>query len=486
MKGSDHMRHQSPLFIFVLLVSLLLAACGGQQAAEPTTPAGTQPTSAAPGTGQTERPTSAGAATSQGTAAPTGAMTRDNPPPVANANTLSQYQGVTLTYYGDSVGLGAEMDDILTRQFNADTGINVNVIRKPQDVTENYATYQRFFQAQSQDIDVMMLDIIWPGAFAPHLADLGPALGTAAQQHYPGIIQNNTIDGRLVAMPWFGDFGMLFYRSDLLQKYGFSAPPKTWDELEEQARTIMDGERQAGNANFTGFVWQGAAYEGLTCTALEWIYTQGGGTIIDNTGQITLDNPQALAALNRARGWVGTISPTGVTGYREEDSRNIFQSGNAAFMRNWPYAYAAANQADSPIQGKFDVAPLPAQDGATTAGTVGGWQLGVSAYSRNPEAAIEFVRYMTSPEVQIWRAVVGSYVPTIASVSTNEQVIQAMPFLEKFTDVERITRPSARAGANYNEVSSVFFQGVNQILLGQDASQVIPQILQRMERGLPR
>jgi trehalose/maltose transport system substrate-binding protein len=414
-------------------------------------------------------------------------MTKEQAPAVPNPN--KQYSGQTIIYYGDTVGLGAELDEALAKQFTADTGINVQIVPKPQNATENYSTYQRFFQAQSQDVDVMMLDVIWPGAFAQHLLDLTPKLGDEAKNHYPGIIENNTVDGKLTAMPWFGDFGMLYYRTDLLQKYNFSAPPETWDELEQQARTIMEGER-ASNTNFTGFVFQGNAYEGLTCNALEWLSSSGGGKIVEN-GQVTVNNPQAVAMLNKVRGWIGTISPQGVTSYQEEDARNIFQSGNAAFMRNWPYAYAAAKTPDaegniSVIADKFDVAPLPHGEGGRSAGTVGGWQLGVSAYSRNPDASIEFVRYMTSAEVQTWRAVVGSFVPTRPAVSEDPQVLQAMPFLENLADVERVTRPSRETGADYNQASTVFFQGVSQILNGQDAAQVLPGVQTGLERLVNR
>ena len=279
-------------------------------------------------------------------------------------------------------------------------------------------------------------------------------------------------------MPWFGDFGILFYRTDLLDKYGYDAPPATWEELQQMAQEIMTGE-QGTAAEFTGFVFQGSAYEGLTCNALEWIASTGGGRIMDGN-EVTLNNEQAIAILNQARGWIGTIAPRGVTSYQEEDARNVFQGGNAVFMRNWPYAYAAGNASDSPIRGMFDVAPLPASEGEDHVGTLGGWQLGVSAYSRAPEAAIEFVRYMTGPDVQTWRAVLGSYVPTIPDVAEQEDVVQAMPFLENLQDVERVPRPSSQTGERYNEVSTRFFQGVSQILNGQDAAQVVPQIVQQI------
>jgi trehalose/maltose transport system substrate-binding protein len=274
---------------------------------------------------------------------------------------------------------------------------------------------------------------------------------------------------------------MLYYRTDLLEKYGYDAPPATWDELEEMAQTIQDGEREEGNDTFTGFVWQGAAYEGLTCDALEWIYSHGGGTIIED-GEITLNNPQAAEALNRASGWVGTISPDGVVSYREEDARGVFQGGNAAFMRNWPYAYAAGQEAESPIRDQFDVAPLPVANDAEPAGTVGGWQLGVSTYSQSPEASIEFVRYMASPEVQKWRALVGSQVPTIPDVAQDEEVLAALPFLEPLEEVVRVTRPSAATGQRYNEASTAFFQGVYEVLQGADANEVLPNVEQRLER----
>jgi trehalose/maltose transport system substrate-binding protein len=488
------------IFALFVIVSLLIASCGAEATptsapapptettapvaapTDTTAPAAAPTDTTAPAAAATDTTAPAAAATNT-TAPAAGGMTKDNPPPVANAAAAKAFASQSLKYYGDTVGLGAELDQAAAKRFTADTGIAVQVIPKPESATENYSTYQRFFQAQSADIDVMMLDVIWPGAFAPHLLDLTEKLGTEAKQHYPGIIDNNTIDGKLVAIPWFGDFGMLYYRTDLLQKYGFSAPPTTWDELQTQAQKIMDGEK-ASNANFTGFVFQGNSYEGLTCDALEWVASNGGGLFVEN-GKATINNPQAIEILNKAKGWVGTIAPKGVTTYQEEDARNVFQSGNAAFMRNWPYAYAAAKSPDkdgkvSVIADKFDVAPLPHGPNGQSSGTVGGWQLGVSKYSKNQDAAVEFVRYLTSPEVETWRAVVGSYVPTIASVAENPDVVKAMPFLKNLASVQRVTRPSRDTGIDYNEASTAIFQGVNQILKGEDAAAVLPGVEQKL------
>ncbi|MGI9145369.1 MAG: ABC transporter substrate-binding protein [Chloroflexota bacterium] len=404
-----------------------------------------------------------------------------NPPPFAGAAAAKQFSSQVVSYYGDSVGLGHDIDTALTTRFTQDSGIKVNLVPKPASATDTFAQYQRFFQGQSPDLDVLMIDVIWPGSLGQHLVDLTPKLGDAAKQHYSTIIDNNTVDGKLVGMPWFGDFGMLFYRKDLLQKYNISAPPKTWDELEQQAKTIVDGEK-SGNPNFAGFVYQGNAYEGLTCNALEWIASSGGGNMIEPDKSVTINNPQTVAILNKLKGWVGTISPRGVTGYQEDESLNAFAGNNAAFMRNWPYAWGVLNKDDSALKGKVDVAPLPAGPGQKSSGTVGGWQLGVSKYSKNQDASIEFVRYLTSPEVQAYRAVVGSYVPTIGDVAGRPEVLQVQPFLKNLQDVVRVVRPSKVTADRYNEASTAIFQGVNQILNGQDAAQALPGVQQRLQR----
>jgi len=392
------------------------------------------------------------------------------------------YAGATIVYYGDGVGQGNDLDKAAATQFQKDTGINVTVVPRPQSSTDTFSQYQRFFQGQSPDLDVLMIDVIWPGQLASNLIDLGPKLGDATQQHYPGIVANDTINGTLVAMPFFSDFGILYYRSDLLQKYNISAPPTTWDELGQQATTIVNGEK-GSNPTFGGFVFQGSAYEGLTCNALEWLASTGGGMIVED-GKATVNNPQAVATLNMMKGWVGTVAPRGVTTYQEEDARNVFQTGNAAFMRNWPYAYALGAANESPVKGKFDVAPLPAGSGQQPVGCIGGWALAASKYSKNPDASIEFIRYLTSPEFQTFRGVVGGYVPTIQSVADNPTVQQAQPYLAKVGNVTRVARPSAETGENYNQVSTIFFQGVNNVLNGQDASSVMSSTQSQISRLL--
>jgi trehalose/maltose transport system substrate-binding protein len=404
------------------------------------------------------------------------------PPKVPNAAAIKKkYRGQRITFIGDNIGLTHQRDLKLVARFQRDTGIKVNLIAHPAQSTDAYAQLARNFSSHSSSVDVAMLDVVWPGAFAPYLVNLKPALGKAAKQHAQSIVQSDTIGGKLVAMPWFGDYGILYYRTDLLNKYGYSKPPTTWQELGRMAKKIQDGERKS-NANFYGFVWQGNAYEGLTCDALEWIASSGGGHFIDN-GKASINNPKAIAILNTVRGWVGNIAPRGVTTYQETQALNAFDAGDAAFMRNWPYAYSVSQTTG--IKGKFGVTVLPHGKGGHSVGTVGGWQLAVSKFSKHKGAAIELVRYLTSPAVQKFDAIFASNVPTIPKVASNKAVVKVNPWLKPaIANVPRVTRPSKFLKAKYQQGSTIIFQGINRIENGADAKSVVPGIASQLNRLL--
>lgn len=356
------------------------------------------------------------------------------------------------------------------------TGIDIEVVTGPESATDRLALYLQFLGAGSSDIDMMQIDVIWPGILAEHLVDLRPYLSDEEYaSFFERIALNNTVDGALVGIPWFTDAGLLYYRTDLLEKYGYAAPPETWAELEEMAATIQEGER-AENPDFWGFVWQGNAYEGLTCDALEWQYSWGGGTIVEPDGTISINNEQAAAAFDMAAAWVGNISPPGVVSYQEEDARGVWQGGNAAFMRNWPYAYALGNAEDSVIKDSFAVMPLPKGEGpnASNADTLGGWQMAVVKYSDNVDAAAEAAVCITSYEAQKFRATEGSSLPTIGDLYSDEDVLAANPFFGQLYDVfagGAVARPSTVTGENYNEVSTIYFTEVNRVLTGEQTGQ---------------
>jgi trehalose/maltose transport system substrate-binding protein len=419
---------------------------------------------------------SVAAAGSAGTASSTAIKV----PPVLGAKAIkAKYGGKSITFFGDSANAGkSHLRDVnLTAQFTKQTGVKVNLVQKPENTTDDYAQLARTFSAKSSAYDVMMMDVTWPPSFASYLVNLQPALGKQAKLHAKSIVAGNIVKGKLIAMPWFSDYGIFYYRTDLLKKYGYKAPPTTWAQLGAMAKKIQDGERAAGNSNFYGFVYQGNAYDGLTCDALEWIASSGGGQFIDG-GKVTINNPKAAAILNLQRSWVGTIVPRGVTTYTEPESLQAFDTGNAAFLRNWPYAYAAsAGPPATSVTGKFDVAVLPHTGKNPSVATIGGWALGVSKFSKNKGAAIEFVRYLTSPAVERYDAIYSSNVPTIVAIAKLPAVRKVNPWLKPaIASVKRVTRPSAFLGTKYPQGASYIYQGINQILQGQDAKSVLPKI----------
>ncbi len=398
-------------------------------------------------------------------------------------------QAAVLTISCGAVGQGLEMCKSATATWAAETGNQVKVVSTPNSSSERLALYQQLLAAGADDIDVFQIDVVWPGVLANHLIDLKPHVGDAPGNHFKSIIANNTVRGKLVAMPWYTDAGLLYYRNDLLQKYGEKVPV-TWDELTVSAKKIQDAERAAGNDKMWGFVWQGRAYEGLTCDALEWVMSYNGGSIVDNKGKVTIDNPQAVKAIAMAASWVDNISPQGVLNYSEEEARGVFQAGNAVFMRSWPYAWSLAQGEDSVIKGRVGVTALPkgGADGRHAA-TLGGWQLAVSKYSKLPKEAASLVAYLTSAEVQKQRAIQGSYNPTIASLYEDKEVLQAAPFFGSLssTFTSAVARPSTVTGAKYNQVSSAFWNAVHTVLSGKEKAgnslKALKSRLNRMSRG---
>ena len=380
---------------------------------------------------------------------------------VAQAAELSMVSGDT----GNGLAfLRTQLD-----KFQEQTGNTVTIVPMPSSTSDQFGQYRLWLAAGNTDIDVYQTDVIWAPQLSDQFLDLTDAAKDIVSQHFPSIIESQTVDGKLVALPAFTDAPALFYRKDLLEKYN-KPVPKTWDEMAATAKEIMDGERAAGHAEMYGFVFQGNAYEGLTCDALEWVKSNGGGQIVEADGTISINNPQAAAAIDRAASWIGTISPDGNLAYQEEESRGVWQLGNSVFMRNWPYAYALSAGDDSAVKGKFDVAPLPAGDGegSGSAATLGGWNVAVSKYTPDPEEAIKLAVFLASPEVQKERAINQSNLPTIVSLYDDADVLAASPFMANWKEIlqNAVPRPSAPTKVKYNEVSSLFWGAVHETLSG--------------------
>jgi trehalose/maltose transport system substrate-binding protein len=380
--------------------------------------------------------------------------------------------GVEVTLSCGSVGKDFDTCKSGAEEWAKKTGNKVNVVTSPTSSTEKLALAQQLLAAGATDVDIFSTDVVWPGILGTFFLDLKEHSGGAEKQHFESIIANNTVDGKLVAMPWYTDAGLLYYRKDLLEKHKEEVPT-TWEQMAATAKKIQDAEKKAGAKDMWGFVFQGKAYEGLTCNALEWVASYGGGTIVGSDGKVTIDNPDAAAALDQAAKWIGTISPPGVLNYEEEESRGVFQSGNAVFMRNWPYAYQLSQAPDSPIKDKVGMTTLPKGTGANArnAATMGGWNLSVSKFTKHPKQAADLVMYLTGPEEQKRRAVDGGYQPTIKSLYEDKDVLAANPSFAMLlaTFASSVPRPSTATKGLYNQVSSAFWTAVQASLNKQKA-----------------
>jgi trehalose/maltose transport system substrate-binding protein len=368
----------------------------------------------------------------------------------------------------------------LVDEWARKTGNQVIYLSKPNSYPAAFGQFLVYWAAHTSDIDVYSIDTTWQAVAAPHAIDLKKYFSPEELAvHFPQVIKNNTVDGKLVSVPTSVDVGLLYYRTDLLKKYGFTHPPDTWDELTKMARTVQDAERAAGDADFYGYLWQGKD-EGIVVNALEWIFSYGGGTIIEPGGRVSINNPRAIDALNRAREWLGTISPAGTLTYAEEECRNIFEDGHSAFMRNWPYVYVLADSPASRIRGKFSITLLP-KGGAsgTHAGVLGGWSLMVSKYSKHPEVAADLVKYFSSVEVEKEVALDLCGMPSRPALYQDKDILSKFPWFEKLPAIfdQAVARPSDALGVNYNRLAYLVSHQLDRFLR-QDgtAQQTVSQI----------
>jgi multiple sugar transport system substrate-binding protein len=306
-------------------------------------------------------------------------------------------------------------------------------------------------QARSPGYDVLGLDVVWTAELAKggHIMPLSPVAGSLGLDAFlPRVLDTARFEGELWAVPAHVNAGLLYYNTDVI-----SSPPTTWDELAEQA---SDAARRRG---VDGYVGQLARYEGLTVNLAEAVWYQGGELVKDQ--RVTADQPAAVRGLaflagGIQRGWI----PRHVLGYFEKDSLRRFQEGRAAFMRNWPYAYDALQARDSPVRGRFGVVRLPGVS------ALGGMNLAISRYSRYKRTALEFIRFMTSPEVQTRIFERGGYPAVLASVYEDRRVQARKPYTEALRkSIE--TAASRPVTPYYGQVTRVIQEAAYNALQGR-------------------
>jgi multiple sugar transport system substrate-binding protein len=312
----------------------------------------------------------------------------------------------------------------LLRDFEAShPGVRVQSEAIPWNADEQHQFYVVNLEGGNPGFDVLMLDVIWVPEFARAgwLLDLAGAVpGAEVGAHFPVAVDAAQADGHLWAIPWMMNVGLLYYRKDLLDKYGLR-PPQTYAELVAQAERIKAGEQ---NAHLDGFLWQGKQYEGMVVNVLEGLWANGTDVLGPSDAVFPQpDRAEEVLAFLRAL-IVRGLSPTWVSAADEELTRRAFQDGRAIFLRNWPYCLDLFGQPDSTVRGKVGIAPLPRHaHGTTGVGSSGGAHIGVYRHTRHPDAAIALARFLTSDAAE--RAMVKG-----AAISPSRMALYRDPEIE--------------------------------------------------------
>lgn len=303
----------------------------------------------------------------------------------------------------------------------------VDLVEGPNSTDLRESLYTAALLAGDDSFDLVLMDVTWAAKFAA--AGWLVALDEAFRQEelaafLPQALAAGRYAGQLYRLPTRSDVGVLYYRRDWLAQAGH-APPRTFAQLERTARALQRPPQR------WGFVWQGSQYEGLVCFFLEVLRGHGGFWVDPGTLEVGLDRPESVAALEFLRAARGgqPISPPGVTTYKEEESRRLFQDGRAVFLRNWPYAWRLAQAHDSPLAGRVGVQAMVTLSGQPGAGTLGGWGLGVSRFSRQRELAVEFIRQAVSLDSQRALCRTSGYVPARAEALADPQLLAVNPLL---------------------------------------------------------
>lgn len=320
--------------------------------------------------------------------------------------------------------------------------IRVQIQVGPHSSTEYHAIVTQRLKNRDTSVDVFFMDVIWPPEFAgaEWALDLTSRFSKEEQSAFlPAPVSANTYQGNIYGVPCYLGAGLFYYRKDLLEKYGFT-PPTSWHDMLSQGSAILTGE---GDPTMRIYSAQFKQYEGLVCNMLEFIWSNDGCVLDGKTREVLLAEPAAVQAVTFVRDQIiGKAAPQGAINYEEPESLEVFIQGRAVFHRNWPYAWAVANNPDkSKIAGRVGVGMLPAFPGHSSASTLGGWQFGISRWSSHPDEAWAFIRFMTSRDTQKRLALEAGLAPTRIAVYQDPDVQEKMPHLQLFLPAFKKARP---------------------------------------------
>lgn len=377
--------------------------------------------------------------------------------------------------------------ETLIDDFKKESGYDIRLVRQPTYSDQRKQGLAISLEAKQPNPDVFLMDVIWIKQFieSDWLEPLDPYIQShsfSTEPFFEKIL--NSVDkanDTLYALPVFLDIGLLYYRTDLLEENGFSGPPKTWNELREYAEQIQKSQRQK-TANFHGYVWQGAQYEGLVCNFLEFTASNGGGILRND--RIDLTQPENAEALQFMHDLIHKyrISPLNIyTEMKEEEVRRAFQRGNALFERNWLYAWNLHQSEGSQVKGKVGMAPLPHFEDGELASALGGWHIGISPYSDVKDQAWELVQFILSYESQKKLVLHLGWYPGRKDIYQDEEVAAKLHDVELLQKIfeHAVPRPNL---AYYTEVSEIIQRYANNCLADKvSAEKALQQMQEEIE-----
>jgi multiple sugar transport system substrate-binding protein len=373
---------------------------------------------------------------------------------VVDVNSMNGAKGdVTLCMGKDTSG----DKTALVKQFNEQNpGIKAKLLEFSTSADEQRSQFVQRQEAKSGECDVFYSDVIWTAEFASQkwLYDMTPYLESKKSELIPATLKTVDYAGKLWGVPQQTDAAFLYYRDDQVQ-----TPPTTWQQVYDVAKQN------------NGIVYQGAPYEGLTCDFLELAFAAGGKVLSDDGKKSEINSPANVKALQfMVDGVKNGTAANGVTTYMEEESRRYFESGKATFMRNWPYAYALGEKKGTKVAGKFKVMPFPQFEGAGKAAILGGHNFVISAFSKNPGAALKLTDFFISPEVQKTEFTEYSLAPTLASVYDDPDVKKKYAFANELK--QSVEQAQARpVSPVYPQISQAIYNNVNAALSGKASPQ---------------
>jgi multiple sugar transport system substrate-binding protein len=334
--------------------------------------------------------------------------------------------------------------------FNkANPDANVTLLELPEAADQQREQQIQRLQAESDECDVLGMDVIWTAEYAAQgwLQDITDAANKRKDEFVPSTLDTALYEGKYWALPFNTNAGFLYYRSDQVPE-----APADWEAVYQQ------GQQD------DGVVYQGFRYEGLTVNFLELLYSAGGSVVNEDATEATADSQEVRDVLTfMADGIKDGAAPKAVTTYKEEESRRAFESGNATFMRNWPYAYALGKE--SKIADEFEITTFPGYAGNEGAGVLGGYDLAISAYSKNPEGALAFMNFATSPDQQVIQASEASLPPVLTEVYSDPTVEKALPFAADLLQAVEQAQPRPVSPV-YPQISEAIFTNVYAALQG--------------------